>query len=245
MQEKQREAYIPAMTEHRELFARRPELARYTARERFGAERKGLGAVAALDLSRADALKAAIHEFDPEVDRIDETPAGGDDLAPEAGVAAPSEQAPALAGAPRPEAPEVVAPVTPRRWDVLDPPGPLAPDRSGLVDVAGVVESGDVLVIDPSGSGALLRSSGAGDRAVTGVAVGDGELRVPVASTGVALCKVDASFGAVRPGDLLVTSPTPGHAMRHEAPSPGTVLGKAMQSLAAGQGRIKVMVTLQ
>ena len=55
-------------------------------------------------------------------------------------------------------------------------------------------------------------------------AAGDPTLRTPVAFSGVVQCKVDANYGLVWPGDLLVTSPTPGHAMRDEAPLPGTVL---------------------
>lgn len=57
--------------------------------------------------------------------------------------------------------------------------------------------------------------------------------------------KVDASYGAIRPGDLLVSSPTPGHAMRADDPGAGTVVGKALDGLDAGTGTIAVMVTLQ
>ena len=55
--------------------------------------------------------------------------------------------------------------------------------------------------------------------------------------------KVDASFGAIRPGDLLVSSPTAGHAMRHDDPKVGTVIGKALGSLKDGRGTIPIMVT--
>ena len=57
--------------------------------------------------------------------------------------------------------------------------------------------------------------------------------------------KVDASYGAIRPGDLLTSSPTPGHAMRADDPRMGTVIGKALDSLETGVGVIAVMVTLQ
>ncbi len=56
---------------------------------------------------------------------------------------------------------------------------------------------------------------------------------------------VDASYGAIQPGDLLVSSPTPGHAMRTEAPDVGTVVGKALGTMEDGTGSIAVMVTLQ
>ncbi len=61
----------------------------------------------------------------------------------------------------------------------------------------------------------------------------------------VAACKVDAGYGSVRPGDLLTTSPTPGHAMLALDPRPGTILGKALESLDAGTGLIKVLVMLR
>jgi hypothetical protein len=62
--------------------------------------------------------------------------------------------------------------------------------------------------------------------------------------------KVDARYGAVAVGDLLVTSPTTGHAMRATDSGgttikPGTLLGKALESLANGQGEILVLLTLQ
>ena len=77
------------------------------------------------------------------------------------------------------------------------------------------------------------------------VLAGDSVLRAPVAFSGVVRCKVDAGFGAIWPGDLLVTSPTPGHAMRADAPLPGTMLGKALEPLEEGVGTIRVLVMLR
>ena len=68
---------------------------------------------------------------------------------------------------------------------------------------------------------------------------------VPLAVVGIVPCKVSAENGAIRPGDLMVTSETPGHAMRDEDPRTGTVVGKALESLTSGTGVIKVLVTLQ
>ena len=58
--------------------------------------------------------------------------------------------------------------------------------------------------------------------------------RVPV--------KVDAAYGAIQIGDLLVASATPGMAMRADNPAAGTVVGKALESFASGQGTIMMMV---
>jgi hypothetical protein len=68
---------------------------------------------------------------------------------------------------------------------------------------------------------------------------------VPMAVVGIVPCKVSAENGPVRPGDLLVTSDTPGHAMRDGDPGVGTVLGKALEALDSGTGTIRVLVTLQ
>ena len=119
-------------------------------------------------------------------------------------------------------------------------------------------EPGDVLVASSAGKGAVALSSTAYSRAVIGVYatspayVGGQPVPkdqpaggVPVTILGTVLCKVSTENGPIRPGDLLVTSATPGHAMRADDPPPGTVLGKAMESLDSGAGLILVLVTLQ
>ena len=68
---------------------------------------------------------------------------------------------------------------------------------------------------------------------------------IPLAVVGIVPCKVSAENGAISPGDLLVTSSTPGHAMRDNHPGPGTIVGKALGSLSAGTGVIEILVTLQ
>jgi len=69
----------------------------------------------------------------------------------------------------------------------------------------------------------------------------------PVAMTGRVWCWVDASRGAVEPGDLLTTSGTPGHAMKAAdiERRAGAVLGKALTSLENGRGLVLVLVGLQ
>jgi hypothetical protein len=57
--------------------------------------------------------------------------------------------------------------------------------------------------------------------------------------------KVDASFGAIQPGDLLVASSNPGYAMVSHDPKVGTVIGKALEGLASGTGTIAVLITYQ
>jgi hypothetical protein len=68
---------------------------------------------------------------------------------------------------------------------------------------------------------------------------------VPMAIVGIVPCKVSAENGRIEAGDLLVTSSTPGHAMRDDDPAVGTVMGKALGSLSKSRGVINVLVTLQ
>jgi hypothetical protein len=73
------------------------------------------------------------------------------------------------------------------------------------------------------------------------------ENEIPMAMIGIVPCKVSAENGPIRRGDLLVTSSTPGHAMKGTDTFGmlGAVVGKALQPLAAGTGVIEVLVTLQ
>lgn len=138
-------------------------------------------------------------------------------------------------------------------------------DLSENFDIAAgalAIEPGSVVAIDPASPGNLRLSTEAYDRKVAGIvsgadgvkpgllmgqkgSVADGDY--PVALTGRVYCKVDASFGAIEPGDLLTTSPTPGHAMKvtDHTQAQGAILGKAMTALEAGQGTVLVLVSLQ
>lgn len=144
-------------------------------------------------------------------------------------------------------------------------------DYADMMRIVGNPEDfspGDVLVIDPDGGG-LIKALQPYSRAVAGVYstqpafVGDmrGLLEedqeqsafIPVALLGVAPVRVTAENGAIRPGDLLTTSSTPGHAMKarpalvggFEVYPAGSILGKAMGSLEEGQGVIRVLITLK
>jgi hypothetical protein len=118
-----------------------------------------------------------------------------------------------------------------------------------------------VVVIDPSANDQVLASTQPYDTRVAGVVstrpgllLGEAsEDKVQVAHSGRVKVKVDASYGAIGVGDLLTTSPTPGHAMRAEPVTiagvaiqrPGTLVGKALEPLKEGQGEILVLLTLQ
>jgi|GEM_PF-3648561 len=121
---------------------------------------------------------------------------------------------------------------------------------------------GMVVCIDPQNPGKLVVSQSTYDRTVAGIISGAGGINTgmlmgqegseangesPVALTGRVYCWVDASKGAVEPGDLLTTSDLPGCAMKvtDHARAQGAIIGKAMTSLKEGKGLVLVLVTLQ
>ncbi|AUX40474.1 uncharacterized protein SOCE26_018750 [Sorangium cellulosum] len=115
------------------------------------------------------------------------------------------------------------------------------------------LDPGTVLVI---GEGERLEEcTRAYDRRVAGVVSGAGEYRPgivldrrqtrsrrgPVAPVGKVYCKVDAGYRPIEVGDLLTTSPTPGHAMKADDPREafGAVIGKALRRCAAASPAVK------
>jgi len=95
--------------------------------------------------------------------------------------------------------------------------------------VAGVISSNPGLTMnaaDPAGG----RPDQGPKLALTG--------RVPV--------KVSAENGVIKPGDLLVSSSTAGHAMRAPShPLAGTIIGKALGSLKQGTGTVEMLIMLR
>jgi len=120
-------------------------------------------------------------------------------------------------------------------------------------------EPGTVMVLGEAG--VLHPSQQAYDKRVAGVISGAGDYkpaivldkqhcggaRKPIALLGKVYCKVDAGHGAVAIGDLLTTSPTPGHAMKADDPAKafGAVIGKALRPLQEGYGLIPILIALQ
>jgi len=123
------------------------------------------------------------------------------------------------------------------------------------------IAKGSVVVIDDEHPGKLKLSEHAYDTRVAGVVSGAGGVNPgltlqqeqkldagqQVALTGRVYVRADASKGAIKPGDLLTTSSTSGHAMKvaDHARAQGAILGKAMSALTDGQGLVLVLVSLQ
>jgi hypothetical protein len=121
------------------------------------------------------------------------------------------------------------------------------------------IDPGTVMVINDDGQ--LQPSKDEYDKRVAGVLSGAGDYRPgivldkkpsrqkrrPLALVGKVYCKVDAQYSAIMVGDLLTTSPTPGHAMKARDPFKafGAVIGKALRALKEGHGLIPILVALQ
>ena len=276
VQEKQQESYIPSFKDHRDRYAKYPDLRAYNSLERFKGMESSAGLRASFDFSAAKALHDAIHEYDPAtdppVDQLFGFRHGQPPTAPAKAVhpasASPSQPARSTAQA----ASASVKEPTPGNTTVAS----IAPEsKSDLpcFPVLEAVEAGEVVTMDLARKGYVHRCALSADPLVVGIAAGDCETRnekretltfpaiegegdvshfavdvlhnVPVVVGGITQVKVDAAYGAIHEGDLLIASPTPGHAMKMTAFIPGTVIGKALESLEAGTGMIKVLVMLR
>lgn len=141
--------------------------------------------------------------------------------------------------------------------DILLP----AADCAEEFDVAAAeeIDPGTVMVLGDDG--ALYISKIAYDKKVAGVVSGAGKFRpgmildrrdssgrrLPIGLVGKVYCKADARYGQIEVGDMLTTSPTPGHAMKAVDPAKafGCVLGKALGPLSQGRGLIPMLISLQ
>jgi hypothetical protein len=127
------------------------------------------------------------------------------------------------------------------------------------IHVGAEIAAGSVLVIDDSEL--LTLCAAPYDRRVAGVVSNGGRFkpalvlsssnasidRVRIALAGKVYCRIDARYGAIKPGDLLTTSETPGCAMKAtEWPRAfGATIGKAIAPLTEGIGLVPILATLQ
>jgi hypothetical protein len=134
-------------------------------------------------------------------------------------------------------------------------------DIAEWVDSQQQMAAGTVVILDAKRSNAVAASYRAYDTHVAGVVsakpgvmLGEaGAGKVLVATTGRVKVRVDASRHPIKIGDLLVTSGKAGVAMRSQPlraggtliHRPGTIIGKALEPLAKGEGEILVLLSMQ
>jgi hypothetical protein len=120
---------------------------------------------------------------------------------------------------------------------------------------------GTVVVLDAALGNGVKASMTAYDTKVAGVVsaqpgitLGEsGASKEQVATTGRVRVKVDATHAPIAVGDILVTSDKPGYAMKSVPVDvagiafhrPGTIVGKALEALASGEGELLVLLSLQ
>jgi hypothetical protein len=123
------------------------------------------------------------------------------------------------------------------------------------------IPPGTVVILDQMRANAVAPSVRAYDTLIAGVVsarpgliLGEaGTDKVMVATTGRVLVRVDARRHPIKIGDLLVTSSLCGVAMKslpirvsgRQIHRPGTIIGKALEALAGGEGKILVLLSLQ
>jgi len=130
-----------------------------------------------------------------------------------------------------------------------------AADVAEWVCVTAPVEPGDVLAHSPENPGCYCRSTKPLSPLVSGVVstepgvvLGDGSVyvdRALLALTGIVPVKVTNEGGPITVGDLLVSSSTPGYAMRWACTDsfPDALVGKALEPMAGEFGVILVLLT--
>jgi len=135
-------------------------------------------------------------------------------------------------------------------------------DYAEAMNVAGgkaQYEAGDVLALSADGASDVQKTTEPYSTMVSGIyatkpgvagqreSIAKSNSSIPMAMVGVVPTKVSAENGPIHRGDLLVSSLTPGFAMRgtDRGRMLGAVIGKAMGTLDSGTGVIEVLVTLQ
>jgi hypothetical protein len=133
-------------------------------------------------------------------------------------------------------------------------------DVAERVDASESLEPGDVVEIDPDNPGKFRKAREAISTRVAGVistapgvvlgnkdAVTSSDPRPILALAGRVPVKATAKYGAIQVGDLLVSSPIPGYAMKCPEASKcvGAVVGKALEPLQEGVGVIEAQVMLR
>jgi hypothetical protein len=263
VQPKKDDAKIPSMQQHEKFFADEPALRSYTALSRYKGVEEAVHGKKVTDLSRADRLRDAIGVFTPQdasaaaanaPGRAAGTPSArpvptwsggnGAGLAGN-GPSTPSPPTWGMEGGSGAGGRETGGTTPPPAAGSADPAAARLPaDGLDLFAADGNVELGDVVSLGTDAPGSVVRSSGPADALVIGCA----QLReaaspqVAVATSHIALCRVDAAFGAIAVGDRLTASPAAGTAMKVDPAAGAAILGRAIEPLDSGTGLVRVLL---
>jgi hypothetical protein len=251
VKEKEIDSGIPPKASGSSVYTARPELRAYNALERYLTMSRDLGRNVDPERRASVALSNHIGHTRPTIVPDEARLPGGNaaqavEPAPAEALQPPQPEPDRQATAAQPTAPAAPSASDRRPLDPRDSPLDPRPRSGERFQASAAIEVGDVVVIDPQVRGSVRRSVKEEDRTVVGVAltasVGGW---VEVAMGAVVEVRADAGYGAIRAGDLLVSSPAPGAAMRARSAEAGTILGKALEPLESGLGTIHVLVMLR
>lgn len=114
---------------------------------------------------------------------------------------------------------------------------------------------GDLVRIHPENKGTVIKTNSNYDKNVIGVVVNQPSIKILdktiregiyIGISGIANVKIDPAFGDIKPGDLLTTSKTPGHAMKANITTfgqIGSLIGKALEEASGKTKAIKVLLS--
>jgi hypothetical protein len=139
--------------------------------------------------------------------------------------------------------------------------GAVYQDVAEWVPATETMPAGTVVVLNRAATNEVMPSHRPYDTTVAGVVsaqpgiiLGQGsDTKAKIATTGRVRVRVTVQDEPIAVGDLLVTSPIAGTAMRSspidvggvQIHRPGTIIGKALEPLHSGEGEILVLLTLQ
>jgi hypothetical protein len=249
VQPKRTESPIPAMHDHETMYAENADLRRFNALERFRSARPHGKSAEALDRARGRQLRDAIGVYDrarhgtvEQLHGIRKPDSPPDHALATSAATAPTTTIPshALPSADvRSERPTPEHSSQPLENRVATPPQPA---WYHALPSSGPIEAGDVVALDPEKPGAVKRADRGVDDNVVGVAASAAANDVVDVAAAILEVRVDAGYGAIVPGDLLTSSPTPGAAMRALDDASGPIVGQALEPLESGIGTIRVLL---
>lgn len=135
------------------------------------------------------------------------------------------------------------------------------PDLAEFIAVAEPVETGDVVVLQRKEDKIFAKKCNTPyDKTVLGIILAGATLTIegqdtgemspeekaPLGLAGRLVCKVTTENGPISCGDLLTTSGKPGYAMKAQDKEKGygAIIGKALEPLEEGEGKIVVLVNM-
>jgi len=237
IQPRMEDALLPSTAPIRRMLEENPELEKTTARNRFSEQLRAAGLPVPVDFPEEQMMKTSIGESGNANEAVENRRTSTTDRSDAVGDTVRTPE-PRASGDSRAETdPGSIG-------NIRTPVGTqhLLPAEKLVVKLAGqALQPGTVIAFDPL-QGQFSPADDALKATVVGIAVHSEEDGLAVAVGGITSCLVDAGYGPIEPGDMLVASSTPGFARWAADPVQGEIVAKALEGLAEGSGLIRVLV---